>query len=105
MLATVGIDLTSAQSMAEIRAMYGGAQVGFGGFLLLASRQPHLQRPGLLALALVMGGFALGRLCGIALDRTFDSITLVSLATEVILFALATFTLTRNRTPLAEAAA
>lgn len=105
MLAMVGIELTSAQSAAEIRAMYGGAQIGFGGFLLLGARRARLARPALLALALVMGGFALGRLLGIALDGSLDGATLFSLATEVVLLSLAAFALRRERAALPAGAA
>ena len=101
-LAMVGIDLTSAQSMTEIRAMYGGAQLGFGGFLLLAARRAELVRPGLLVLALVMAGFALGRVSGIAIDGAMDRTTLASLATEVALLALALFALSRAPAQLVE---
>ena len=104
MLALTGIDLASAQGTTEIRAMYGGAQLGFGGFLVFASRQPGLVRPALIALALVMAGFALGRLCGIAVDGASDATTLVSLATEIAIFALASVALRREAAPLAAGA-
>ncbi len=102
MIAVTGIDLTSGQSTAEVRAMYGGAELGFGAFLLYASRSASLVRPALLALAMVMAGFALGRVSGVMIDGALDGVTLGSLATEVAIFALAMFAL--RRAPVALAA-
>ena len=98
MLAMAAIEFTSAQSATEIRAMYGGAQVGFGIFLFYASRVPQFVKPALLVLAFIMAGFAIGRLYGIALDRAFDSVTLASLAVETALFVLAALALSREHT-------
>ena len=96
-LSMTGVELTTSASLTEVRAMYGGAQLGFGAFLVAASLRTDLARPALIALAFVMGGFALGRLFGIALDGSTDAVNLASLATEVFTSGLAVTTLRLQR--------
>ena len=57
-----GLGITSGDAYAEIGAMYGGLQTGFGLFCLLATLRPSLFRAGLTLLVLVIGSLALGRL-------------------------------------------
>lgn len=56
-----GYGLDAAAGMVEIRAMYGGLQAGFGVFCLLAGFRREWTRPGLTAIACVMGGLVLTR--------------------------------------------
>ncbi len=56
-----GYGLEAAAGMVEIRAMYGGLQAGFGVFCLLAGFRREWTRPGLTAIACVMGGLVLTR--------------------------------------------
>ena len=60
-----GYGLDAAAGMVEIRAMYGGLQAGFGLFCLLTGLRKEWTRPGLAAIAFVMGGLVLTR--GIAM--------------------------------------
>ena len=60
-----GYGLEAAAGMVEVRAMYGGLQAGFGLFCLLVGWRREWTRPGLAAIALVMGGLVLTR--GIAM--------------------------------------
>lgn len=46
----------------DVRAVYGGANVGLGVFLALAATRPAWQRPALVAMALALGGMATARL-------------------------------------------
>lgn len=57
-----GLVIASGDGFAELGAMYGGLQTGFGLFCLLAALRPPLFRPGLLLLAVVIGCLASGRL-------------------------------------------
>ena len=60
--AYAGLGLLNGDGYAEVGAMYGGLQTGFGVFCLLAALRPDLYRPGLTLLVIVIGGLALGRL-------------------------------------------
>lgn len=57
-----GLSMTNGDAYAEIGAMYGGLQTGFGLFCLLAALKADLYRPGLALLVMVVGSLALGRL-------------------------------------------
>jgi hypothetical protein len=57
----MGYGLDAAAAQVEMRAMYGGLQAGFGAFCLLAGFRQEWTRPGLTAIACVMGGLVLTR--------------------------------------------
>ena len=54
--------ISSGDAFAEIGAMYGGLQTGFGVFCLLAALRPAYYHAGLTLLVLCIGTLALGRL-------------------------------------------
>jgi hypothetical protein len=56
-----GISAINADGIAELGAMYGGLQTGFGIFLLLCARQSQLTAAGLWAVLLVIGLLAAAR--------------------------------------------
>lgn len=57
-----GLTMSSGDAFAEIGAMYGGLQTGFGIFCLLGALRTDLYRPALISLVLLVGGLALARL-------------------------------------------
>lgn len=57
-----GLSMTNGDAYAEIGAMYGGLQTGFGLFCLLGALKADLYRPALALLVMVVGALALGRL-------------------------------------------
>lgn len=57
-----GLSMNSGDAFAEIGAMYGGLQTGFGIFCLLGALRNDLYRPALISLMLLVGGLALARL-------------------------------------------
>lgn len=56
-----GLAMLNGDGRAEVGAMYGGLQTGFGVFCLLGALRGELFRPALLALLVMVGGLALGR--------------------------------------------
>ncbi len=57
-----GLAMTTGDAFAEIGAMYGGLQTGFGVFCLLGALRQEFHRPALMALFLMVGSLALARL-------------------------------------------
>jgi len=56
-----GLGLTNGDAFAEVGAMYGGLQTGFGLFCLLAAVKPEYHKAGLVLLVMCIGLLALGR--------------------------------------------
>lgn len=57
-----GLSMNSGDAFAEIGAMYGGLQTGFGVFCLLGALRKDLYRAALVSLVCLVGGLALARL-------------------------------------------
>ena len=56
-----GLILSNGDAVAEMGAMYGGLQTGFGAFCLLGALREAYYRPALVLLLLCIGGLALAR--------------------------------------------
>jgi hypothetical protein len=97
MAATISLEPTSAAGMAELRAVYGGLELGLGGFFLLALRWERLQESALWLLLIAYGGISVGRMGGVLLDQPSDSMTYQLLAIEIVGAALAGAALWRRR--------
>lgn len=67
-MAPVELNINTVSALNELRANYGGLQIGMGLFLLAGLCCKTYVRPALLAQALIVGGLAVGRLVSIALD-------------------------------------
>jgi len=89
------ISLPTAMARTDVRATYGGLELGFGVFLILCVVRREWIRPGLWALALATGGFATGRLIGFVAEETINNFMLVFLALEVLVTLLALVLLRR----------
>lgn len=57
-----GLSIGNGDAYAEMGAMYGGLQFGFGLFCLLAAIKPAFFRPGLTLLVMAIGCLAVARL-------------------------------------------
>jgi hypothetical protein len=57
-----GLNMTNGNAIAEVGAMYGGLQTGFGLFCLLAALNPNFYKQGLVLLVLCIGSLALARI-------------------------------------------
>lgn len=89
-----GITMTNGDAFAEIGAMYGGLQTGFGLFCLLAAIKPAYYRAGLTLLLMCIGTLALGRLySGLTASEAVAAYTWGALAYELFTAAVAAMAL------------
>jgi len=61
-LRKVGVRATNATGRTELRAMYGGMELGFGVFFAMAARRPEWRRPALTAVACAVGALGVTRI-------------------------------------------
>ena len=92
-LAKVGIAGTTPTGQIELRAFYGGMEIGLGAFLIACSMRPEWQVPGLWLVLLANGGTALARLLGIGLVGAFSGFLGWALAWELGFSAVAAWAL------------
>jgi len=92
-LTTVGIAALNPAGQIELRALYGGLELGLGVFFLLCAARPDWRRPGLWAVLLGNGGIGLTRLLGIALSGVFTPFFAVALVWELGFAGLAAWAL------------
>ena len=84
----IGIKMTTAEAVIDVRATYGGLELGLAAFLLVAQACPAWHRAALLLSALCIGGFGAGRLGGILLAGEGTPLMWFFLAIEAAGFAL-----------------
>lgn len=66
-----GLQLTGPGAVVELRAFYGGLELGLGLWLLIAGFRDRLPRPGLWLTLASNGGIGCSRLLGLALGGTW----------------------------------
>jgi hypothetical protein len=71
-LGRVDVQLPTARARAEIRAFYGGLEIGLGLFFAAAAARPAWHRPALVVQAASLGGAAIGRAVSMAADPPGD---------------------------------
>lgn len=81
-LAPVELTASTVSALNELRANYGGLQIGMGLFLAAGALVPSLQRGALLGQALLVGGLAGGRVVSIAQDGLPNAFVVGLLALE-----------------------
>ena len=96
-LAGVGIAGTTAAGVVELRAFYGGLEVGLGLFLLLCSARPDWRVPGLWLVLLSNLAIGLTRLYGIGDSGEFNNFFAAALVWEFGFPALAAVALMGQR--------
>ena len=69
MAAGAGIALPVPTAVTDVRAVYGGLQLGLGCLLICWSRRPSLTTAGLYAIVATLGGITLGRTLGIVVEQ------------------------------------
>lgn len=94
----VGLPLTTPTATTEVRAMYGGLEIGLGVALLtLLGRRDHVAT-GLRVALCVFAGLAAGRLTGLLLDGLWQPIMWLLVAVEVVGAALVFWALQQVQT-------
>jgi hypothetical protein len=88
---------TAPSALAEIRAFYGGLQLGIGLFLLWCLRTTSRTSQGLMLVGLAVGGAGLARIFGILIDHAPTSHHLANLGIEVVTVVLVAIALSRAR--------
>jgi uncharacterized membrane protein len=97
MLGRVDVRARSARGATELRAMYGGLELGLGAFFVAAALKDEWSRPALVAQALGLGGLAASRLAGILHDRPRGALMKALFVAEASAAALAGAALARRR--------
>jgi len=95
-LAAAGVTLSGPVAATEVRAFYGGLEIGLGLCLLLAAVRPHYQQHGLVLCVAAYAGIGLARATGMAIDGVATPFLWFALATELTLAGLAGFALLRG---------
>lgn len=85
----IGLRATSAEALTELRALYGGLEIGLGLFLLLCFFRSQWISAGLACLLFICAGIAIARVIGFILDGSLNNMMLGFLATEVVFVILA----------------
>ena len=90
-MAGVELGVQSLNALNEVRANYGGMQIGIGILLFSAGWFSWLSRPALLALSLITGGLVVGRFVSIILDGMPNTTIQVLLILEFVTTVAAIF--------------
>ena len=96
-----GLAITNGDGFAELGAMYGGLQTGYGLFSMLGALRREIYRPALVSLVFLMGGLALGRLYSTMTgDEAVGMYTWGAMAFEFATAGLAAFALRTQEQPI-----
>ena len=95
MMESNGLTLTGVNDAHLVRSAYGGLFVAFGSLFAAGAVSARLTRHALVALAVFMGGFAVGRIASLLADGWPPGAFLFALATEIAFCALALWALSR----------
>jgi hypothetical protein len=87
MAARVGVSLAGATAANDVRAVYGGLQLGIAAFLAWCVRRPDALRAGLAAQLFTFGGLAAARFVSMLLDGQPGALGLALHAAEIAGFA------------------
>ncbi len=85
----VGLSLADATAFADVRAVYGGLQLGCGGLLVAAAWRPDLARIGLVGAIALYGGLAFARCVSVVVSGVPSTVGLMLHAAELAGLAFA----------------
>lgn len=86
---------SNSSAIMDMRATYGGISLGFGLLLAYCARCAKTTTTGLWGIILVVGGMALGRLAGIIIDGSPNTIMYIFLILELTIVTVALAALPR----------
>lgn len=89
LVSLVDIELRSATARTDVRAVYGGLQLGLAAFLTYCAASPERTVVGLAATTACITGLATGRFLGLLVDGEWARITLLYLSIEASSAAVA----------------
>lgn len=84
-----GVAFVSSTGSTELRAMYGGLQIGLGALSLAGALRASMTGSALLALAFLASGLGSTRLLGVLLDGGLSGYTVAGLFFEFVTAVLA----------------
>lgn len=82
LMGVVGIRFARAAAATEIRAFYGGLELGLAAFFFAAARRDAWLRPALFAQAAGLGGIVVARLIGMLVDGSAEPMLFLFAAVE-----------------------
>jgi len=92
LLEGIGIMMSGPEARIDIRATYGGMELGFAAFLILCLRREEWLPIGLCASGCVIGGFGVARLVAIGMEGAGTSLMWalvgIELGAALVIFAL-----------------
>jgi hypothetical protein len=94
-LRTIGIKANQPVGRTELRAMYGGMELGLGAFFTMAAFKPEWRRPALMAIVCGIGGLGATRIAS-AIAKRDPALTYAMGAPEVAAATLAAISLLRE---------
>lgn len=100
--AYVDIEAKTRLALIELRAFYGGLELGFGVFLAAAALRSAWQSPALVAAILMLAGVVGGRIYGITVEGVPGPFVFVLLLLELAGLVAAIFGLSQARRAQAE---
>jgi hypothetical protein len=83
LLRMAAIEATGPEGFVELRAFYGGVELGLGIFFLIALARQPWWRPALYVQVYSLGGIASARMLALALTPSHNPIVFISLAIEL----------------------
>ncbi len=95
--AAAGVSANAA-GLTDLRATYGGFQIGFGLFAFWSCLRPERYAPALLATAAVTGAVGAARLYGLAVDQAPIMFHYIALCLEIPIFLCAGWLYRRGHT-------
>lgn len=95
-LTDLGLTIPDGAPTTEIRAVYGGLELGLGALLVAAMHKIQYLRAGLVLGCVAYGSIAGGRAIGMLVDRSSSGFLWGALGVEILLALLFLIALRRN---------
>jgi len=103
LLDAAGFEPVAPAGRTDVRATYGGFQLGLGAFLLWAAAEESRVRTALVLVVLSIGAVGLSRSVGLVLDGSPNPFHVAGLTTEISLTLLTVYAIRRAGEPGAAA--